>query len=145
MDLPPEHAAFLEAERSRWAAAAAAGRLYFAVSADERIGFAALGFVDGKPYLEQMSVRRAHMRRGVGAALLARAIAWSAAYGDLWLTTYDHVAWNQRYYERFGFVTVDERDCGDELQAVLRSERRALPAPKHRTAMVFRHRMHTSS
>jgi hypothetical protein len=143
MDLPPEHATFLETERSHWAAAAAAGRLYFAVGAEQPIGFAALGFVDGAPYLEQMSVRRAHMRRGVGTALLERAIAWSAAYGELWLTTYVHVAWNQPYYERFGFVSVDERDCGGELQVVLCSERRALPAPKHRTAMVFRHHLCT--
>jgi GNAT superfamily N-acetyltransferase len=139
MDLPPAHAAFLETERSHWAAAAAAGRLYFAISAEEPIGFAALGFVDGAPYLAQMSVRRAHMRRGVGTALLARAIDYSATYGELWLTTYVHLAWNQPYYQRFGFVAVDEQDCGDELQAALRSERQALPSPNNRTAMVFRH------
>lgn len=44
---------FLEAEWSRWAAAVAAGRLYFAVSAHEPIGFAALGFVDGEPFLRR--------------------------------------------------------------------------------------------
>ncbi|MEO8006714.1 MAG: GNAT family N-acetyltransferase, partial [Betaproteobacteria bacterium] len=134
---------FLKAEKSHWAAAATAGRLYFAVSADAPVGFVALGFRDGKPYLEQMSVLRAHMRRGVGTFLLARSIEWSAAYGSLWLTTYDHVAWNQPYYERFGFVAVAEQDCGSELDAVLRVERQALPAPNHRTAMVFRHPLKT--
>lgn len=139
LNLSPEHAAFAMAEQAYWASAAAAGRLFVALDAREPVGFAALGFVDKEGYLAQISVRRAHMRRGVGAALLERAIGWSAMHGALWLTTYDHVPWNEPYYERFGFEVVKESDCGEQMRGVLRSERRALPAPDHRTAMVFRH------
>ncbi len=43
------------------------------------VGFAALGTVDGAPYLDQLSVRRVVMGRGIGGALLASAIARAGA------------------------------------------------------------------
>lgn len=127
---------FAQAEASRWAAAIAHGRAQVAVNAAHRpIGFATLALVDGEPYLDQLSVRREAMRRGVGTALLEHAIAWSAER-RLWLTTYAHLPWNRPFYERHGFVAVADRDCGRELLALLEQQRAVLPDPDQRIAMV---------
>jgi GNAT superfamily N-acetyltransferase len=115
------------------------GRAHVAVDAvDGRLlGFAALGFIDGEPYLDQLSVRRHAMRRGIGSALLEHAITW-AGTRPLWITTYSHIPWNAPFYERVGFERVPELECGREMRAVLAEQRAALPAPDERIAMVKR-------
>jgi GNAT superfamily N-acetyltransferase len=133
----PALAAFVAAERARWLSAAEQGRVELALDdAGQALGFVALAFVDGAPYVEQLSVRRRWMRHGVGRMLLARAVAWSEGLGDLWLTTYAHVPWNGPMYQRWGFERVDERRCGPEIQALLHEQRGALPDPEQRIAMV---------
>jgi len=129
---------FALAERQRWLAAAEAERAFVAV--DESggcLGFAALDSVDGEPYLDQLAVQRAFMRRGVGQLLLEHAVTWAerqAGYG-LWLTTYAHLPFNRPYYERHGFVVVSELECGSGIRHHLEEQRRALPAPSERVAM----------
>ncbi|MFT3917570.1 MAG: GNAT family N-acetyltransferase [Anaeromyxobacteraceae bacterium] len=138
----PAIRAFVDAEQARWRRAAEAHRVELAVDAQgEAVGFVALGFVDGQPYVDQLSVVRRAMRRGVGRALLARALAWSERAGALWLTTYAHLPWNAPMYERAGFTRVEESGCGPELRAILREERAALPSPEQRLAMVRRPRV----
>ena len=133
----PALAAYIAAERARWLSASEQGRVELALdSAGQALGFVALAFVDGAPYLEQLSVRRRWMRHGVGRVLLARAVAWSEALGDLWLTTYAHVPWNGPLYQRWGFERVQERRCGPGIQALLSEQRGALPDPEQRIAMV---------
>jgi GNAT superfamily N-acetyltransferase len=133
------HAAFFAAEVRTWTDAAEHARVVFASDAAGVVGFAALGFLDGAPILEQLSVRRRAMRRGVGSTLVALAIDWSASSGALWLTTYDHLPFNRPFYERRGFVVVPERDCGPGLRALLDAERIALPRPDARVAMRLLH------
>jgi GNAT superfamily N-acetyltransferase len=73
IDLDPSHP-FVVAERARWQAATGAGLLEVAEAPDGTLaGFAARGIVDGEPYLDQLSVRRLWMRRGIGTSLLRRA------------------------------------------------------------------------
>lgn len=128
--------AYVAAERTRWTEAAARGAVELAVDqTGYPVGFVALTRVDGQPYLEQLSVRRRCMQRGVGRALLARAIARSRPLGDLWLTTYAHVAWNAPMYRRMGFELVPEEQCGPGILALLREQRSALPDPEQRIAM----------
>lgn len=139
VELPADHP-FARAEVARWNEILRAGDLFFAFSpAGEPVGFAALCLVDGLPFLEQISVRRAAMRRGVGRSLMAFAQRWSAPKGELWLTTYGHVPWNGPWYERMGFVRVAESAWGPELRAIVGSERGALPCPGERVVMVYRH------
>ena len=131
---------FARKERARWSEALRKGRLLMACSNDGLpIGFVAFDIVDGRPFLEQVSVRRAWMHRGVGRALVERAIRWSVRPGELWLTTYDNVPWNKPWYERLGFVVANDNECGPELTAILAAERAALPAGEPRVAMVFRY------
>lgn len=126
--------AFVLAEQTRWREACERGELVVAVTPDdEAIGFASFGLVDAAPFLEQLSVRRAWMKRGVGRALLSHAIAWGR--GALWLTTYADLAWNRPFYERMGFACVDESRCGPELRRIVDEERRALPSPEQRVVM----------
>lgn len=139
--LPADHP-FVLAEAARWAEAAEQGRLLFACApSGEPVGFVALGFVDGRPHLEQVAVRTAWMRQGIGRMLLERALRWSVRAGEIWLTTYDaRVPWNEPWYTREGFVRVADEGCGPELRATLAAERQVLPTAASRIAMVYRHR-----
>lgn len=137
LDLGSTHP-FVIAEAVRWGAAIAKGLAVVAVNAqDEPVGFAAFGLVDGEPYLDQLSVRRNLMRRGIGAALLDHVVAWCAGR-PLWLTTYSHVPWNRPYYERKEFSAVPDSVCGPQLHALRDEQRAALPCPAERIAMVRR-------
>lgn len=128
-DLAPDHP-FAQAEYARWAAAARAG---LALVTEAEDALLVLGHVDGLAHLEQLSVRRASMRRGIGRALVAHAIAWAGA--ELWLTTYAHVPWNRPYYEGAGFAVVPDLACPPGIVAILAEQRRWLAAPGERIAM----------
>lgn len=131
---------FFEKEAARWAESLRQSRLLFAcLGSREPVGFISLGTADERPYLQQVSVLRAWMGRGIGRKLVERAQRWSVRSGELWLTTYDHLPYNRPFYEKMGFVRVAEGQCGAGLRGILEEERRALPAPEQRIAMVYRH------
>ena len=137
VDLPADHP-FARAELVSWLRAAELGRVFMAFDPGGLgVGFAALDLLDDEPYLDQLSVRVTAMRQGLGGRLLARAADWAReAHGSaLWLTTYDHLAFNRPYYEKRGFVVVPEADCGAELRHHLDEQRRHLPLPGQRIAM----------
>jgi GNAT superfamily N-acetyltransferase len=134
--------AFIVDEQARWLESARRGRAYLAVDSNapgdgQAVGFAALGEVDGLPYLDQLSVRLGAMRRGIGRRLLGVALDWARRQGGgaLWLTTWDHLPYNRPFYEREGFVVVPETQCGPGVRHHLAEERAWLPAPEHRVAM----------
>src|SRR3954468_6873531 len=75
VELPRDHP-YTTAERARWQRCLDAGTTVVAMDArGAAVGFAALDLLDGEPYLEQLSVRDAHTRRGLGSTLLGAAIA----------------------------------------------------------------------
>jgi GNAT superfamily N-acetyltransferase len=135
VDYPPEHP-FVIAERAGWEASVRAGNTIVHVEHGVPVGVAALGTVDDAPYLDQLSVRRAAMGRGIGGALLASAIARAGA--ELWLNTYGHLPWNRPFYERRGFVLVPEADWGAEMREIIADQRATLPRPDQRVVMVRR-------
>ena len=133
-DLGPEHP-YSIAERACWTRCARQGNAFVAGPPDARpVGLLVMDRIDGAPYLEQLSVRRAAMGQGLGRHLLARAIEW-AGREPLWLTTYAHIPWNRPFYERHGFVTIPESACPPGILAILEDQRGALPAPDQRIAM----------
>ncbi|HEY8945178.1 MAG TPA: GNAT family N-acetyltransferase [Polyangiaceae bacterium] len=137
VELAPEHP-FCRAERLRWHRSAQLGRAFLAVDArGTGVAFCSLDVLDGEPYLDQLAVRVSAMRRGLGRALLERAIEWSLGAGGsaLWLTTYDHLPFNRPYYERYGFIVVPESSCNAGVLHHLEEQRRTLPAPADRVAM----------
>jgi GNAT superfamily N-acetyltransferase len=104
------------------------GTLWVAVDHDDRrVAYASASIVDGEGHLDQVSVRRSHARRGIGAALVERVCDWAMAQGlpAVTLTTFRDVAWNGPLYERYGFVPLAPDDQGPELTAIRTAERAA--------------------
>jgi RimJ/RimL family protein N-acetyltransferase len=132
--------AFFERETERWARSLRDGRLLFACNAEgEPVAFASFGLLDDRPFLFQLSTRRAWMGRGLGRRLVERVKHWAVRAGSLWLTTYDHLSFNRPFYERVGFLPVGADDGGPELRALVSDETGALPAPDRRIVMKYTH------
>jgi aminoglycoside 6'-N-acetyltransferase len=140
-ELPSDHP-FFAMERERWARSLAHTRLLFAETGGVPVGFAALGHVNGRPHVEQLSVRVAHQGRGIGRALLERALRWSVREGELWLSTYASVPWNAPWYARMGFVRASDAETPPELRALVDAARRTLPNGRDQIAMVCRGEAH---
>jgi GNAT superfamily N-acetyltransferase len=136
VEFPAGHP-FVANERARWRRSLELGQTFIAVDdAGVPVGIAVLEILDGAPYLEQLSVKRSAMRRGLGRLLLGRAVEWARARGDsLWLTTYGHLPWNRPFYETEGFVVVPPAAWGADVAARNAEERAALPAPEQRVVM----------
>ena len=137
LDLPDDHE-FPVSERNRWLRSLDAGSTIIAMDLrGQPVGFAAVGLLDAQPYLEQLSVRRSHMRRGIGSALLHAAVDSSddGSADALWLTTYGHLWWNRPFYEAHGFTRIWDGDCDRGIQRELEFQRRWLPMPGQRIAM----------
>jgi GNAT superfamily N-acetyltransferase len=82
---------------------------FLLVAGDPPVGFAHVLEVDGIAHLEQLAVRRAAMRQGIGTALVRAATAEARArgYEELSLCTFADVSWNAPFYARLGFRVVD--------------------------------------
>jgi GNAT superfamily N-acetyltransferase len=134
-DIGPDHP-FAQAEHARWARAANDGNVFLAERAGSpAVAVLVVGRVGGLAYVDQLSVRMSAMRDGIGGRLLMRAIEW-AGHDELWLTTYAHLPWNRPFYERHGFATVAESACPPGIVADLEEQRRWLPDPEQRIAML---------
>ena len=129
---------FAAAERRRWLdCLRSGGTLLASAGSGELLGFAALGMLDGEGYLEQLSVRMHAMRQGIGTALVAAVerMAETVRARTLWLTTYGHLPWNRRFYERAGFSIVPAEQWGSVITQELLFQRRLLPEPDERVVM----------
>jgi GNAT superfamily N-acetyltransferase len=119
----------------------AGGALWVGAGADDRpAGFLAATALDGALYIDELSVALEHQRRGVGGALLQRAIehARQAGYPAVMLNTYRDIPWNAPFYARRGFVEI----AGEAVPPGLR-ERLARDAlhghdPARRCGMILR-------
>lgn len=137
VELPPTHE-FTQRERARWRECLHASTVTIAMdAAREPVGFVAVRMRAGEAFLQQISVRRSDMRRGVGSLLLEAAMqrARNLPTDALWLSTYSHLAWNRPFYERHGFLAVAEPEHPAWLVEELEFERRWLPQPDQRVAM----------
>jgi GNAT superfamily N-acetyltransferase len=82
-------------------------------------------------HIWQIAVHRDQQGRGIGRKLMEAAQQFAADHGinALTLTTFREVPWNELYYQRLGFITLDCEDLDPWLKAVLDAEERAgLPA-----------------
>ncbi len=88
-------------------------------------GFALLGWVDGNVHLDQLAVRPASMRQGIGGRLVAAVLDHARACGapSVTLTTFRDVPWNAPWYARHGFDVLPEPEWGPELRALVEHER----------------------
>ncbi|MCR4267492.1 GNAT family N-acetyltransferase [Nitratireductor sp. ZSWI3] len=88
------------------------------------VGFAIAGPVGAFLHLKELSVDPAHGRRGLGAALLAAAIAESRAlrFAGVSLSTFRDVPFNAPFYARHGFVELTVEQAPDALKQRFHAE-----------------------
>ena len=77
---------------------------------DTPIGYCLLQSIRGLALLSQIDVAEEHGRRGLGRALVQKAIkrAQELGFGWLYLTTFENIPWNAPFYASMGFERVPE-------------------------------------
>jgi GNAT superfamily N-acetyltransferase len=116
----------------------AAGTLWIAAAPDDApVGFLAATEIDTSLFVLEMSVAREHQRRGLGRALLEKAIdhARWAYLPAVSLTTDRKLAWNRPFYASLGFVTLDSERVSPGLRARREAEIAAGHDPARRCIM----------
>ena len=90
----------------------------------EVVGFLSAERIDDELHVWELAVRAERQGRGIGAHLVGAAIGHAKASGlrALTLTTFRALAWNERFYARFGFLTLDEGAIDGRLRVVLERE-----------------------
>lgn len=103
------------------------------------VGFALARFVGRFAHLEEIDVHPDHAGQGIGSRLLDAVTCWArdGGYPGVTLTTFRHLPWNAPFYERNGFVQLDERCQSDELRELLHEEAEAGLEPRNRVAMLY--------
>jgi GNAT superfamily N-acetyltransferase len=104
------------------------GRIWLALDQSQRaVGFALAEILDGEAYLDEVDVHPRHARQGLGTRLVNTVIAWAenSGYSSLSLITFRHLPWNARFYERFGFVPLEEHELGPSMLQILAEEAEA--------------------
>ncbi|TCO52587.1 GNAT family N-acetyltransferase [Actinocrispum wychmicini] len=90
------------------------------VVGDPPVAFAYADRLDTRLHLHQIAVHPAHVRTGIGSALMAAVIGRAGSAG-VTLTTFRDVPWNGPWYARLGFVEL--ADPGPDLAALVAAER----------------------
>ncbi|GAC1596334.1 MAG: hypothetical protein NVS3B21_20050 [Acidimicrobiales bacterium] len=100
-------------------------RLWVAESAGTLAGFVLASLVDGAAFVDEIDVDPEHGRRGIGAQLMTQVFGWAKAcgYPSVTLTTFRDIAWNDRWYHRLGFRTLEPQECGPGVRAIVDLER----------------------
>lgn len=115
-------------------AAMAAGHLWVALTAaGEPVGFAHAESHGATLHLEELDVRPAYGRRGIGRALVEAVCSCARAAGQkaVTLTTFRAVPWNAPFYARLGFCIVAPDALSEILLEVVAEEaRRGLPSER---------------
>jgi GNAT superfamily N-acetyltransferase len=88
------------------------------------IGFLTAEGAGDELHIWELSVHAGHQGRGVGRQLMeaAEAYARRAGLSALTLTTFRGVPWNEPFYARLGFETLEGAAIGERLSALLRDE-----------------------
>ena len=90
------------------------GRIFVAEVADRVVGYLGWHLEPDPSYLciSQVSVLPEFGKRGIGAALMRSAVGTAADHGisHVVLATFSDVAWNEPWYRRLGFRTIDPSD-----------------------------------
>ncbi len=120
--IPDPDQTYPEGELQR---AAALGLLFVAEVEGEVAGFITCTTSSGRLHIDEVSVHPAHGRKGIGRALVARAIdaARERRQPGVSLTTFADIPWNAPFYASMGFRQLDESELDDWLREVLQHER----------------------
>lgn len=115
----------------------AAGGAWVATADDVVVGFLAAKVVGGCGHVQEVAVLPEWNGRGVGSALLARAVAWTVRGGGtaLTLTTFRDVPWNRPFYERRGFRILGDDELDEAHHELVIEEQRLGLARELRVVM----------
>jgi len=107
---------------------------------DHPVGFLAAETLDRSFFIVELSVQAEHQQLGLGAGLMAAAIAHARAelFATVSLTTYRHLRWNAPFYTRLGFIEVEAASLGEQHLAQLQYEVEVGHEARLRCAMVLR-------
>ena len=116
--------------------ARAEGLLWVARESGRAVGFALVEDTGSAWHLEELDVDPSVGRLGVGRRLVER-VAEEAALRDhaVTLTTFAEVPWNAPYYERLGFVRLEDAELDEPLRNRLHEEAARGLALEDRVAM----------
>ena len=107
------------------------GRVFVAEVGDRVVGYLAWDLEPDPDYLciSQVSVLPGFGQRGIGAALMRRAIETALAKGvpHIVLATFVDVAWNEPWYRRLGFRFIDPAEWTTWMREVVDAQRDHLP------------------
>jgi len=117
--------------------AQADGRLWVALTGESAAGFAYATLEGSRAHLEEVDVLPEHGRRGIGAALVRTVLAWARERRstEITLVTFRDVPWNEPYYGRFGFESLQREELDAELLALLAHDAQRGLDPTRRTVM----------
>lgn len=101
------------------------------------VGFLAAEQMSETLHIWELAVHAEHQGRGAGRALMAHAVAHARAQAcaAVTLTTFRDVAWNEAFYARLGFATLDTHAQDVRLAAILAREAENGLPPARRCAM----------
>ncbi|ROL63365.1 GNAT family N-acetyltransferase [Pseudomonas protegens] len=108
--------------------------VWVAVAVDgTRCAFLNAQICDRELHVWEISVASGHQGQGIGKRLLraARQYAGEQQLEALTLSTFRELPWNEPFYQRQGFVTLEPAQLGPRLRQVLADEtQHGLPAPR---------------
>lgn len=103
------------------------GTAWVAVDADDApVGFLNGEAMGGNLHILEIAVRSDLQGRGLGRALIEAAAHWANTrnMSALTLTTFRDVPWNEPFYQRLGFRTLEPGDLTQALLEILEDEAR---------------------
>lgn len=139
-DLPPD-VRFLVTDKETLINAQREERLWAALDHNNiLVGFALARVLGAYAHLEEMDVHPEHGRQGIGSKLLGKVINWAmdGEFPGVTLITFRHLPWNAPFYERHGFVQLDESDTSNNLRELIREEAGAGIESRNRVTMIYR-------
>ena len=85
------------------------------------VGFALFQVFENLAYLAELDVDPEHMGRGLGSALIEKCAEHARAldFSKLYLTTFSNFDWNEPFYARRGFRTLNAKDMPAQIKKTL--------------------------
>ena len=121
----PDHVRYGVTHPQTLRAAQHDSRLWVAIDrSDGVVGFAMADVIDGLAHLDEMSVSPEFGRRGIGTRLVNAVCEWARRHGfdGLTLVTFRHLPWNAPFYEKLGFVALQQAELNTGLTSLINDE-----------------------
>lgn len=91
---------------------------------DRPVGFSIAEIFSDELHIWELAVHAEWQRAGIGRRLLQHSLddAKSQSLASVTLTTFRGVPWNEPFYARLGFITLQPGEIGSRLEEILKTE-----------------------